>query len=150
MSTRVEPVMHRHFDVEQANALLPLVRSTFAEVRPKRAELAELAEKLEALGERPDLAAEHSHPPETQQRQRRIQELAHEIQVKLTALVELGIEVKSVDGLVDFRSHFCGRVVYLCWCWDEPEIACYHELTGGFSGRTPIESHHLFVGDLLH
>ncbi len=150
MSILGDTLMHRHFDIEQANALLPLVRSTFAEVRPKRDELAELAERIEALGERPDLSAEHEHPSETRRQQRRIQQLAGDIQVKLLALVELGIEVKSVEGLVDFRSHFCGRVVYLCWSWDEPEITCYHELTGGFAGRAPIESHHVFVGDLLH
>ncbi len=41
-------------------------------------------------------------------------------------------------GLVDFPTTLDGRWVYLCWLSDEPEVAYWHELRGGYAGRSPI------------
>jgi hypothetical protein len=31
-----------------------------------------------------------------------------------------------------------GRLVYLCWKYDEPEVLYWHELDAGFAGRQPL------------
>jgi hypothetical protein len=62
----------------------------------------------------------------------------------------MGVEVKSADGLVDFRSLHAGRVVYLCWQWNEPEIAWWHDLEAGYAGRQPVEDPEDFAGDGSH
>ena len=49
-------------------------------------------------------------------------------------------------GLVDFPTTLDGRWVYLCWQADEPEVAYWHELRGGYAGRhliTAGDSHRL-------
>lgn len=50
-----------------------------------------------------------------------------------------GVLVKDVNaGLLDFPSEREGRLVYLCWRYDEPEIGFWHEVDSGFAGRQPL------------
>ncbi|MBL8953234.1 MAG: DUF2203 domain-containing protein [Myxococcaceae bacterium] len=105
----------RHFGIEEANGLIPLLRRTFQTVRP-------LAEKLDDTQ-----GPEHDA-------------LAEKIQGELQPLVDSGIEVKALDGLVDFRALLEGRTVYLCWRWGEERITHWHELDTGFAGRRPIKA----------
>jgi len=54
-------------------------------------------------------------------------------------LRRFGCELKGVrQGLVDFPALRDGREVYLCWQYDEPEIAFWHEVDAGFAGRQPL------------
>ena len=58
----------------------------------------------------------------------------------LKTIEGLGIVIKDVNtGLVDFLSERDGRDVYLCWRYDEPAVAFWHELEAGFGGRQPLE-----------
>ena len=41
-------------------------------------------------------------------------------------------------GLLDFPTTLDGRWVYLCWQSDEPEVAYWHEVSGGYAGRRRI------------
>lgn len=51
----------------------------------------------------------------------------------------LGIELKDLNtGLLDFPSRREGREVYLCWRYDEPAVAHWHDLEAGFAGRQPL------------
>lgn len=57
-----------------------------------------------------------------------------------SAIEGLGIELKDINtGLVDFLSERDGRDVYLCWRFDEPRVAFWHDLEAGFAGRQPLE-----------
>jgi hypothetical protein len=71
------------------------------------------------------------------------------IRREIEKLEELGIEVKSLGGLVDFRALRSGRPVYLCWQYSEEVIGYWHELDGGFSGRRPIGNVSAFVPSYL-
>jgi hypothetical protein len=54
-------------------------------------------------------------------------------------LRQIGCELKGVEqGLIDFPALREGRVVYLCWQYDEPEVAFWHEVDAGFAGRQPL------------
>lgn len=69
----------------------------------------------------------------------RIEEKVHEIDGCLRELDTIGCKCKDFRvGLVDFPAILDGRVVYLCWKLGEPEIAHWHEVDGGFSGRRPV------------
>ncbi len=51
----------------------------------------------------------------------------------------MGIELKDINtGLVDFLSERDGRDVYLCWRYNEPKVAFWHDLEAGFAGRQPL------------
>jgi hypothetical protein len=52
-----------------------------------------------------------------------------------------GCEVKDLDiGLIDFRTFYRGREVYLCWKLGEQGIKWWHSLDDGFRGRQPIDT----------
>ena len=56
------------------------------------------------------------------------------------AIEAMGIELKDINtGLVDFLSERDGRDIYLCWKYDEPRVAFWHDLEAGFAGRQPLE-----------
>ena len=51
-------------------------------------------------------------------------------------LKNLGVELKDYYiGLIDFPCWMDGREVNLCWKLGEPEVAHWHELDAGYSGR---------------
>jgi hypothetical protein len=108
------PVGMRHFGIEEANDLIPLLSRIFEKVRP-------MAQQLEELDGGPAR-----------------DQLAGVIRQELAPLEDMGIEVKALDGLVDFRALRDGRTVYLCWRFGEERISHWHELDSGFAGRRPI------------
>lgn len=60
----------------------------------------------------------------------------HEVLLRLHGL---GVEVKDVQqGLVDFRGHVADTPAYLCWRSDEPRVAHWHPIEGGFAARRPV------------
>jgi hypothetical protein len=62
-----------------------------------------------------------------------------QIQAEVSAFDARGILLRDLDrGLVDFPSLRDGREIYLCWVDGEPDIAFWHELDDGYSGRQPI------------
>ena len=140
--------LHRHFDIAEANALIPLVQETFGRVRPLHDELQQRAVELVELGQEIGIQThEGPLPVDLVSRKAELHRLALRIHRNLRGLLERGVEVKAVDGLADFRTRYCGRVVYLCWHWGESEIQCFHELDGGFAGRRVIDDPCKFIGD---
>jgi hypothetical protein len=120
----------RFFDVTEARQLVPFMRTTFERVH---ACLEEARRDAERLGEESVPAAERERLQHT------LHELAVQVRQELERLEALGIEVKAVEGLVDFRAHLGGRQVYLCWCYPEDTVSHWHELDEGFTGRQLIE-----------
>ena len=58
----------------------------------------------------------------------------------LHELQDMGIEVKDLStGLIDFPALKDGRVVYLCWKYNEGSIQFWHEIEAGFAGRQLID-----------
>ena len=61
------------------------------------------------------------------------------VQKKAKAIQAMGIQVKDINtGLVDFLARRDGRDVLLCWKYDEPSVAHWHDLDSGFAGRRPL------------
>ena len=58
----------------------------------------------------------------------------------LHKLQEMNIEVKDLSsGLIDFPALKDGRIVYLCWKYNEGAVQFWHEVEAGFAGRQPID-----------
>ncbi len=58
-----------------------------------------------------------------------------------TEINDLGVQLKDYSrGLIDFPCFRDGRVVLLCWQFEDvvEEIKWWHEVKGGFAGRRPI------------
>lgn len=139
----------RYFTLDEAQEMLPKVREILGQALQLHAHLrASLARLTEAgheiswtiLRGEEQLSGADDGSDEDLARARMIYGVLREMIARLEAL---GVEVKSVtSGLVDFRSWCDGeREVLLCFRLGETEIAYFHGLEAGFSGREPIEGH---------
>jgi len=116
------------FSVDDANRTLPLVRRIVADIATQHARW---RDRIDAY--------ETSVPPQSQDIEVEVQQLAAEMQGYVQELRDLGIEVKDFQlGLVDFPGERDGRPVYLCWKLGEERITHCHELDSGFAGRQPV------------
>jgi hypothetical protein len=126
----------RLFGVDEANRLVPWLTSTFEQVTA-------LAAQLKAVQDQ--LASGDSDRGTLDRRG----QLLRAVQALVDPLVEAGLEVKGLEGLVDFRATRAGRVVYLCWRFPEREVAYWHELEAGFAGRRAIRPEDGFAPSYL-
>lgn len=143
----------RLFSVAAANRLVPLLQATFDSIKRLRAEMRLHVEALRQMGydfTDPEDDLDFSDDSEAQRRYQSCSDNQEEIVRSVTELMELGVEVKGLDGLVDVRSRYEDRVVYLCWKEGEETFSFWHELDAGFAGRNPIINPDLFEGMLLN
>ena len=122
------------FTVQEANALLPNVRTIVGKIQRAHRHLSryrEEAKKAADAAERggggfPDGVAYAA--------------ILTELTVQLAELEALGVQLKDFErGLVDFPSLRDGRVVLLCWQLGEgDELQWWHDVDAGFAGRTPL------------
>ena len=65
--------------------------------------------------------------------------LIEELDAIVQEIEDSGAHLKDVQlGLVDFPAERDGEIVYLCWQFGEPEVAFWHRMEDGFSGRQPL------------
>jgi hypothetical protein len=112
------PIPRRYFTVEQANAMLPLVRA--------------IVRDLHELS--PDIYSE-----EVTQVEQEIEKDSRRLREYVEELLKLGVEPKNgPEGLVDFPALVDGKEVYLCWKLGEPEVLFWHDIEAGFAGRQSL------------
>ncbi len=140
---------HHAFTVDEANELLPELRAALNEIQSlrdvARSKLDQLA-VLDALwgdvvsqSDNPDHEEYAQHRHSLSECRRAIEELIQQ------RLVDRGIRfpVGGLEhGLVDFPTTLDGRWVYLCWQSDEPKVAYWHEVSGGYAGRRRVTAGH--------
>jgi hypothetical protein len=126
----------RYFTLEEANALLPRLRE---EIAALQAGNQELARQRAALKELLGLPVLNGHAGQALDLENSIADLLRDLGARLDGLAKLGVSLKDLaSGLIDFPHWRDGRVVYLCWRYDEAEIRFWHELNAGFQGRQPL------------
>jgi hypothetical protein len=140
----------RLFDITQANRLVPVLSQVFERVRGRMQRAQQLTASLDDVGDENPIGASIEDPASVIGRMRRERdELVREIKTELASIEEMGVEVKSLEGLVDFRAQREGRTVYLCWQFGESAVGHWHELDTGFSGRRPIDDAAVFQAAYL-
>lgn len=127
------PAMPPHyFTVEEANALLPTLRPIVREMLEARQRIVKA---------QPDLwpMLEKAVGNGGSQKAGAVLADFDKIQKAVKAVEGLGLQLKDINqGLLDFLAEREGRVVYLCWRYDEPSVAHWHDLEAGFAGRQPL------------
>jgi hypothetical protein len=127
------------FTVEQANAMLPLVRAITTDLVARFQEVADRRQRLRRLVAGRDLESGDPYTSELVQIQEELNKEVGELEGYMDELRQLGVELKSPsEGLVDFPARLDGRPVYLCWQLGEPEVMYWHPRDGGFAGRKPL------------
>jgi hypothetical protein len=119
----------RLFTLEEANAALPDLRRTLQAMREAREVVIRSAERVK------DVVARNGGGSEPAEYSDALELLKRETE----RLSEDGIIVRDVEqGLVDFPSERQGARMFLCWQLSEPDVAFWHPVDTGFSGRRPL------------
>lgn len=121
------------FTLNEANDLLPDVRSKLEKIQSLYASLDEYREPVRA-------AAAASDRGGGMEGGTHYVKALYEIGKLTTELHELGVQLKDYSrGLIDFPTMREGRLVLLCWQLGEAEnIEWWHEPEAGFAGRKPL------------
>ncbi len=124
------------FRLEEATALLPVIKPLLVEVMRRRRDYAiALLEAELALGF--GAATSEGRDPVVLRREAR--ELQEEINARIEAIQRHECIVKDIDlGLVDFPALRGGQLVNLCWKMDEAQIGYWHTVEEGFAARKPL------------
>lgn len=129
----------RLFTIEEANAMLPLVRAIVADLVGLSGDVAERRQRLDYLLLGRDPEEQGPYVEELTQMEADLERDTLRLKEYAKELADLGVELKSAtDGLVDFPARLDGREVYLCWRHDEAEVAFWHDLQGGYETRRSL------------
>jgi hypothetical protein len=129
----------RLFTIEQANAMLPLVRAICSDLSQLARDVMERRHRLALLTAGRELKAGDPYSDELAHMETELERDATRLQEYVQELRELGVEPKgALEGLVDFPCELDGRVILLCWRLGEPEVLYWHDLDSGFAGRQPL------------
>lgn len=130
------------FTVDEANALLPQVRSRLERLVMQKRAFDRLESRMAILavataGAAPGNPDALELATLTEKRRRLGEVLGRGIQ----ELHEKGVMVKDLDkGLVDFYALAGDRLIFLCWHLGEDEVSHWHALDSGFQGRQPLKN----------
>lgn len=131
----------KYFTVEEANQLLPMVRTELAYLQQLRKQFFQKYQDLQ--GARKILS--YTTGPITSLNNTifmlecQLDFLDIEASLRLKSLHDKGILIKDIDmGLVDFPSLLNGQEVLLCWKQGEERITHYHGEHDGYAGRKPL------------
>jgi hypothetical protein len=138
--SRSQELPEKVFTVDDANAMLPLVRAIVRDLVELARDVADRRERLAAIrGGRNATDSRDVYGQELAHIEERLEQDSEVLRGYITELFELGVEPKSAtEGLVDFPAVMGGRQVYLCWKLGEPEVQYWHDLEAGFQGRKPL------------
>lgn len=126
------PQFDKHFTVEEANALLPELRSLLHELQGVRDHLAVHWEQAEPVVR---AARSNGGGSEGNAYLSDVRSLSE----RLRRMAALGVQLKDLDrGLVDFPAWRDDREVLLCWHLEEERVEYWHELDSGFGSRKPL------------
>ena len=128
----------KHFTVDEANKMLPLVRAIAADIVRQFQVVGDLNQRLAAVSHKRRLSPDDPYSEEIAQSRAELEAEDSKLRAFHEELTRLGVELKGQDGLCDFPSLMDGREVYLCWRLGEPEVLFWHELHDGVRGRQPL------------
>jgi len=123
------------FSVEEANKALPLVRAIVGDIVRQYRVVEGLQQRLSTVLTDRRRPSDDLYSEELVQSKNELETEEDKLRTYIEELKNLGVELKSEEGLCDFRSMMGGREVYLCWRLGKPEVMFWHELDAGFAGR---------------
>jgi hypothetical protein len=122
----------QYFTLEQANSTLSFIRPRMALIMELRQRLIEMRPELWPIIEKAAGNGGGQAASTAGLDFENLDRLVREIQATGAIIKDINI------GLVDFLHERYGRIVYLCWKYDEPEIKFWHELNTGLADRKPV------------
>jgi hypothetical protein len=123
----------KYFTVEEANRLIPQVKTMIEQLRQGRLHLHKHRPTAEAIAQQAGGNGGGSEAGTY------LSDYSQMMVRGLARLQAMGILLKDLErGLIDFPHQRDGREVYLCWKYGEERIDYWHETDSGYSGRQPL------------
>ncbi len=132
----------RVFTLEEVNDLVPKLAPVVKLQLERRTTIESLLMELgRELGDVPEkIVVDPADPTNIRNLKRDLVERIEEYRAGWREVEEMGAVLKDARrGLLDFYGTVEGKLVWLCWKYGEEQVAHYHALSEGFSGRKPIE-----------
>ncbi len=128
------------FTIEQARAMLPLLRLIVTDIALSHRELTERKSNLRRMLRR------HDGKPRFQIYDAEIAEIQEDLKTEsahledyVSELERLGVVLRSAhDGIVDFPAIIDERSAYYTWQMDQPDIVDFHWAAESTANRKPI------------
>ncbi|MEZ5351056.1 MAG: DUF2203 domain-containing protein [Bryobacteraceae bacterium] len=145
--------MSRHFHIDQARKLLPLVARDMQQAIALKEEHELATAQLQAMHQHVAMMGGVILDRERLMSHRTRREAsAGRLKEVLDNIHDLGVQIKDLDiGLLDFPTFYQDREVLLCWRLGEDDIEYWHGVDEGFRGRKLIDQDFLenHRGDLV-
>ena len=126
----------RLFTVDEANALLPAVRTLTERVQEN---IQRLKNKSKIVIRDEQLDPEAADFMDRLQENSEIARLVSEVKDGVEQIQGYGCICKGAEqGLIDFPCLLGSEVVFLCWQQGEPSVSYWHRIEEGFAGRRPL------------
>jgi len=137
-------VAKQYVTIEQANVMLPEVKSILSRMQQMHHYTKAICLRLDELDFIPDDDDFSLTPPEADGEVIHLLSdlrlLLDEMDSQLNQLNDLGCHLKDVErGLVDWYAKIADKEVFLCWQLGEELVAYWHPIESGFKGRRPLE-----------
>jgi hypothetical protein len=130
------PQFSKLFTVEEANALLPVLRPLLENVLES---IRRLKSKSEVVIRNQQLDPESPNLMERLREDAEIARLLHQVKTGVDEIDGYGCICKGVEqGLIDFPCMLGPEVVFLCWQLGEPNVSHWHRIEDGFAGRRAL------------
>ena len=124
------------FLLDEANAIVPRFQLLMEKLQ--RGAL-RLNGEIEVLAREVGVEPSALTPDDLLRKRPAARALIEELDAIVQEIEDSGAHLKDVQlGLVDFPAERDGEIVYLCWQFGEPEVAFWHRMEDGFSGRQPL------------
>jgi hypothetical protein len=127
---------HEFFSIEEANAMLPLVRAIIADLMELSRDVTERRRRLSYLLARHNPNQNDLYQEELVQMEQELEKDTRRLHDYREELRALGVESENgPEGYVDFPALLDRRKVYFCWKLDESEVLYWHEVHHNCSRR---------------
>ena len=124
--------MTKYFTPEEANRVLPQVRTLVIQIMHARQAIIDARPELWPVLEKGLGNGGSKKAGEVLVDFKRVED-------GLKGLQDIGVVVKDMSiGLIDFPALRNGREILLCWKFDEPQVTHWHDLQSGYAGRQKI------------
>lgn len=129
----------KFFTIDEANAMLPLVKAIVTDLTALSRDVYERRQRLTHLLAGRNADKDDIYSQELAQIEEELEKDGLRLREYVDELQRLGLEPKNgLEGLVDFPTLIDEQPAYLCWKLGEPEVLFWHELEAGFAGRQSL------------
>ena len=127
------------FSLEQANAMLPLLRLIVADISLSHRELSERRLQLHRLVRRRDGAKAQVYSDEVEETRADLRVETEQLEELIRELENLGVILRSAyDGIVNFPTVMRDQAAYYCWKMGELDVSHWHLPNETYSQRRPL------------